>query len=96
MAQRVEVVLEDDIDGGGADETVRFGCDGNSYEIDLSSEYAQALRTRCASTSSTHGRHPHRRGRLVQLGAAATTPRCADGPSRPVWKSTSVGAFRLR
>jgi hypothetical protein len=31
MAQRVEVVLEDDIDGGGEDETVRFGCDGNSY-----------------------------------------------------------------
>ena len=44
MAQRVEVVLEDDIDGGGEDETVRFGCDGNSYEIDLSSENAQALR----------------------------------------------------
>jgi nucleoid-associated protein Lsr2 len=44
MAQRVEVVLEDDIDGGRAGETVRFGYDGNSYEIDLSRENAQALR----------------------------------------------------
>jgi len=44
MAQRIEVVLEDDIDGGPADETVRFGYDGKSYEIDLSSENAQALR----------------------------------------------------
>jgi len=44
MAQRVEVILEDDIDGGPADETVRFALNGTSYEIDLSSEHAQALR----------------------------------------------------
>lgn len=44
MAQRVEVLLEDDIDGGRADETVRFAYDGNQYEIDLSSQNAEALR----------------------------------------------------
>ncbi len=44
MAQRVEVLLEDDIDGGRADETVRFAYDGDQYEIDLSSQNAQALR----------------------------------------------------
>ena len=44
MAQRVEVILEDDIDGSPADETVRFALNGTSYEIDLSSENAQALR----------------------------------------------------
>lgn len=38
MAQRVEVILEDDIDGGPADETVRFAINGTQYEIDLSSE----------------------------------------------------------
>jgi Lsr2 len=48
MARRVEVVLEDDIDGGHADETVRFAYDGNSYEIDLSGENAQALRSALA------------------------------------------------
>lgn len=44
MAQRVEVVLVDDLDGGPADETVQFGLDGVSYEIDLTAQNAQALR----------------------------------------------------
>lgn len=44
MAQRVEVVLVDDLDGAPADETVQFGLDGVSYEIDLTSGNAQALR----------------------------------------------------
>lgn len=44
MAQRVEVVLVDDLDGGPADETVQFGLDGVSYEIDLTAENAAALR----------------------------------------------------
>ena len=44
MAQRVEVTLEDDIDGSPADETVRFALSGTSYEIDLSSKNARALR----------------------------------------------------
>jgi hypothetical protein len=45
MAQRVEVILEDDIDGSPAGETVRFALNGTSYEIDLSSENALALRS---------------------------------------------------
>lgn len=44
MAQRVEVILEDDIDGGKADETVSFSLDGVSYEIDLSTKNANKLR----------------------------------------------------
>jgi hypothetical protein len=39
-----KVVLVDDIDGNDADETVSFGLDGISYEIDLSSDNAAALR----------------------------------------------------
>ena len=35
----------DDLDGGSADETVRFGLDGVSYEIDLSSANAAELRS---------------------------------------------------
>jgi Lsr2 len=38
MAQKVTVALEDDLDGGPADETVRFGFDGADYEIDLSAK----------------------------------------------------------
>ncbi|MDO8106602.1 Lsr2 family protein [Isoptericola sp. b441] len=44
MAQKVQVVLVDDIDGGTADETVSFSLDGVSYEIDLSTANATALR----------------------------------------------------
>ena len=44
MAQRVNIVLVDDIDGGDADGTVTFGLDGTTYEIDLSSANAEKLR----------------------------------------------------
>jgi hypothetical protein len=44
MAQRVHIVLEDDIDGGDATETVLFGLDGVNYEIDLSDKNATKLR----------------------------------------------------
>lgn len=44
MAQRVEVLLVDDIDDTEADETVTFALDGVSYEIDLNSSHATELR----------------------------------------------------
>ena len=44
MAQKVQVLLVDDIDGGTADETVTFGLDGVTYEIDLTSGHASELR----------------------------------------------------
>ncbi|MFI5758207.1 Lsr2 family protein [Streptomyces sp. NPDC051569] len=44
MAQRVVVTLSDDIDGGQAAETVTFGLDGKSYEIDLNPANAKKLR----------------------------------------------------
>jgi hypothetical protein len=45
MAQKVQIVLIDDIDGGNADETVQFSLDGTSYEIDLSTQNAARLRS---------------------------------------------------
>jgi Lsr2 len=44
MAQKVNVLLIDDIDGSDAGETVSFGLDGTHYEIDLNSDHAQGLR----------------------------------------------------
>jgi hypothetical protein len=44
MAQKVHIVMVDDIDGGQADEAVSFGLDDVNYEIDLSSQNASALR----------------------------------------------------
>ena len=44
MAQRVVTQLVDDIDQGPAEETIMFGLDGASFEIDLSAGHARALR----------------------------------------------------
>jgi len=44
MAQQVNVVLVDDVDGSPAQETVTFGLDGVTYEIDLNEDNAGRLR----------------------------------------------------
>ena len=40
MAQKVRVVLEDDLTGGPAEQTIRFAFDGTHYEIDLNAKNA--------------------------------------------------------
>ena len=45
MAQKVQVVLVDDVDGGEATETVSFTVDGVGYEVDLSAANAVKLRS---------------------------------------------------
>jgi len=49
MAQRVQVLLVDDIDGAAAAETVSFSLDGVSYEIDLTAAHAKKMRDDLAS-----------------------------------------------
>lgn len=44
MAQKVHIVLEDDLDGSEATETVSFALDGSAYEIDLNDDNAAKLR----------------------------------------------------
>ena len=44
MAQRIQTLLIDDLDGGEAAGTVRFGLDGTEYEIDLSAAHGDELR----------------------------------------------------
>jgi nucleoid-associated protein Lsr2 len=48
MATKITVVLEDDLDGGPGDETVRFAVEGTEYEIDLNKKNAAALRKQLA------------------------------------------------
>ena len=48
MAQKVTVALEDDLDSGPANKTVRFGLDGADYEIDLSTRNSAAFRAQLA------------------------------------------------
>jgi hypothetical protein len=44
MAQKIQTLFIDDIDGGEADGTVRFAIDGAEYEIDLSAKHSDELR----------------------------------------------------
>ena len=48
MATKITVALEDDLDGGPASETVRFGLGGVQYEIDLNKKNARAFRKKIA------------------------------------------------
>ena len=48
MAQKITIALEDDLDGGPAEQTVRFGLDGSEYEIDLNTKNATAFRQQLA------------------------------------------------
>jgi hypothetical protein len=43
MAQQIQTLFIDDIDGGPAEGTVRFGLDGADYEIDLSAAHREEL-----------------------------------------------------
>ena len=43
MAQQIQTLFIDDIDGGPAEGTVRFGLDGTDYEIDLSTAHSEEL-----------------------------------------------------
>jgi len=78
VAQKVQVILVDDVDGGAADESVTFALDGVSYEIDLSSAHAQELRDAFASWVG-HARKVTRGGARP---AARKTRSSAAGPSR--------------
>ncbi|MET4003518.1 MULTISPECIES: histone-like nucleoid-structuring protein Lsr2 [Arthrobacter] len=72
MAQKIHITLVDDIDQSPADENVTFGLDGISYEIDLSNENAEALRTALGKYIAA-GRRAG--GRAVRGRGAATAPK---------------------
>lgn len=73
MAQKVLVSLVDDLDGSDADETIEFGLDGVSYEIDLSAENAEELRDALAQ----YVEHARRSG-----GRKRSSSRAAKAPAR--------------
>ncbi|MEU9980277.1 Lsr2 family protein [Streptomyces sp. NPDC050856] len=78
MAQRVVVSLFDDIDGGEAAETVMFGLDGKTYEIDLNPANAKKLRKALAPyvaagrkrTGAERSRRPYRHTSIAPDPAA--------------------------
>lgn len=78
MAQRTVVTLIDDLDEGNADETVVFGIDGSSYEIDLSAKHAAALRDSLAKYVANARRGGARPGRPAGSGRRGGRPARGD------------------
>jgi len=77
VAQRVIVTLEDDLDGGPADETVRFAFGGAEYEIDLTAKNATAFRKKLAPFIE-HARKAGRSQSRRPGRAAASRQRSGD------------------
>ena len=84
MAQKVRIILEDDLDGGPADETIRFGLDGAHYEIDLSSANAARLRDAIRPFVA--------KSRRVQ-GTATQRTRAPRGTAVPVKRNPETAAI---
>ena len=77
MTQRVTVELEDDLDGGPAAETLRFGLGGLEYEIDLSKKNASRFRRQIAPYIE-HARKAGSRQRRRAARAGSSRERSGD------------------
>ena len=79
VAQKIQTLFIDDLDGSAAEGTVRFGLDGTEYEIDLNEEHAKALRdalaryVSAARRPSGAARRSARNGRRVPATGLNTT-----------------------
>ena len=96
MATKIAVALEDDLNGGRADETVRFGLGGSDYEIDLSKKNAAALRKQVmpfVEHARKVGRGQRRRtARTYRLVNVA--PKSVPGRRRTTLPSATGGVSR--
>jgi Lsr2 len=78
VAQKIQTLFIDDLDGSEAEGTVRFGLDGTEYEIDLNAGHAQALRDALAryvraARRAGGTRRPARGGRRAPAGGPDST-----------------------
>jgi hypothetical protein len=86
MAQKITVAVEDDLDGGPADETVRFGIGGTEYRIDLSAANATAMRQKLAPFIE----HARKAGRAQRLPARTAAGRQDRGGIRAWAKDQGI------
>jgi hypothetical protein len=84
MAQKIQTLFIDDIDGGEADGTVRFGLDGAEYEIDLSAAHDAELRNVLAKYVS-HARKVTARGTRPAGRGAGRRPGPVDTTAVRAW-----------
>ena len=105
MAKQIIHKLVDDLDGGDAEETVKFALDGIQYEIDLSEPTPRncgtcsrrtsgpAPRSRAAAWWSVAGRPA---GGAARPPTGSRTRRSGSGPRRPARTSPTGAGSRRR
>jgi hypothetical protein len=84
MAKKTVVLLEDDIDGSEATETLSFALDGSEYEIDLNEGHANELREALARFTNA--------GRKVSGGRGRTVARTKSSQGGPDAKAVRLWA----
>ena len=68
MAQKVSIVVEDDLTGGPAEQTIRFAFEGTDYEIDLNAKNAAKF----SKQLGPYLEHARRAGRAQTLRPGRT------------------------
>jgi len=75
VAQKIQTLFIDDIDGGAAEGTVRFALDGTEYEIDLNAKHSEELRSALGKYVS----HARKVGGSVRRAGRAAAGRASRG-----------------
>jgi nucleoid-associated protein Lsr2 len=89
MAQRVQVVLTDDIDGSEGAETVSFSYNGVDYELDLSAKNAKKFHDNLQFYAD-HGRRVGGRARRSSGGGKTTNVRSDNATIRAWAKANGI------
>jgi hypothetical protein len=77
VAQKIQTLFIDDLDGSAAEGAIRFGLDGAEYEIDLNAGHAKELRDVLARYVDA----ARRAGGSARKPARASRPKTAGGPN---------------
>jgi len=74
VAQKIQTLFIDDVDGSAAEGAVRFGLDGTEYEIDLNAEHAKNMRdalARYVDAARRGGGSARKPARGIRRGSAS-------------------------
>jgi nucleoid-associated protein Lsr2 len=93
VAKETITKLIDDLDGGEAQETVKFGLDGHSFEIDLSTKNATKLRSALAPYVESGTRLT---GRTFSIGGRSSGGRPRTGAVGEREQNKAIRAWALR
>lgn len=85
MAQKVNILLVDDLDGSEATETIVFGLDGTDYEIDLNDTHAKKMRDALSEFVGAGRKVTGGRGRSRRASSSSSSSSTSDKTAVREW-----------